>query len=121
MVLLEPKQLGHTPLILSYCADLEKFIGKPAETIRNLMIYIADTSIAFTAIHGKFPVPTDPNFLINSMLNMFDCFVRDWKLEDAKLPRECEEICINAMIFAFVWSVGASLDETTRPKFDVFY
>jgi hypothetical protein len=25
------------------------------------------------------------------------------------------------LIFAFVWSVGASLEETTRPKFDVFY
>ena len=55
------------------------------------------------------------------MLNMFDCFVKDWKMEDAKVPRECEEICMNAMVFSFVWSVGASLDESTRPKFDAFY
>ena len=85
------------------------------------MYYIADASIAFTAIHGKFPVPSDPNSLINSMLNMFDCYVREWKQEDAKVPRECEEICMNAMVFAFLWSIGAALDETTRPKYDVFF
>ena len=79
MVLLEPKQLGHTPLITSYCADLEKCIGKVAENIRGLMYYIADASIEFTNFHGKFPVPSDPNHLVNSMLNMFDCYVKEWK------------------------------------------
>lgn len=121
MVLLEPKQLGHTPLITSYCNDLEKYVGKIADTIRQLMHYIADASIEFTNIHGKFPVPSDPNFLINSMLNMFDCYVKEWKQEDSKIPRECEELCMSAMVFAFLWSVGAALDENTRPKYDVFF
>ena len=52
---------------------------KIAETMKTLMMYIADASIEFTNKFGKFPVPTDPNFLIYSMLNMFDCFVREWK------------------------------------------
>ena len=85
------------------------------------MSYLADVSIAFTNAFGKFPVPTDPNYLINSMLNLFDCFVKEWKQEDAKVPKECEEICMNAIIFSFVWSVGAALDENTRPKFDLFF
>ena len=119
MVLLEPKQLGHTPLIASYCNDLEKYLPKVAEQIKTLMYYIADTAIEFTNLYGKFPVPTDPNYLINSMLNMFDCFVREWKKEDVKIPKEADEICMNAMWFAFIWSIGAALDEHTRPKFDV--
>lgn len=82
------------------------------------MNYIADASIAFTNIYGKFPVPTDPNFLVNSMLNMFDVFVKTWKQEDTKIPKECEEICNNAIVFSFIWSVGAALDENTRPKYD---
>jgi hypothetical protein len=79
MVFLEPSQLGHTPLITSYCNSLEKYIGKIAEIVRNLMHYLADASIAFTLMRGKFPVPTDPNFLVNSMINLFDCFVQEWK------------------------------------------
>ena len=79
MVLLEPKQLGHQPLILSYCNDLEKYFGKTAEVIKSLMLYVADVCIEYTNIHGKFPVPTDPNYLVNSMLNMFDCYIKEWK------------------------------------------
>lgn len=37
MVLLEPQQLGHTPLITSYCNDLEKVLGKTAEVVRSHM------------------------------------------------------------------------------------
>lgn len=84
------------------------------------MHYLADLSIAFTNLKGKFPVPTDPNFLINSMINIFDCYVYDWKQEDAKVPREAEEMCINAVLFSVIWSIGCALDETTRPKYDLF-
>ena len=118
---MEPKQLGYIPLIVSYCADLEKIIGKASEVIKSLMIYMADLCIEFTNYHGKFPVPTDHNFLVSSMLNVFDCSVAEWRLEDAKLPKEHEEMCINAVVFAHIWSVGAALDETTRPKFDKFF
>jgi hypothetical protein len=113
--------LGHTVLITSYCYDLEKYLGKVAENIKSLMNHMADACIAFTSLYGKFPVPTDPNFLVAAMLNVFDCFVRDFKLEDAKLPRELEEMCINAVVFSHIWSVGIGLDEHTRPKFDIFY
>lgn len=121
MVLLEPKQLGYTPLITSYCNDLEKIIGKTSEVIRNLMYYMSDCSIAFAMKYGKFAVPTDANFLISSMLKIFDCYVSDWRLEDAKIPREHEDICINAIVFAHIWSIGAASDEFSRPKIDKFF
>lgn len=36
MVLMEPKQLGHTPLITSYCNNLETLIDKKiVDTIRT--------------------------------------------------------------------------------------
>ena len=120
MVFMEPKQLGHAPLINSYCTSLEKYIGKTAEVVRGLMHYLADASIEFTNFKGKFPVPTDTNFLVNSLINVFDCYVSDWKLEDAKPPKEAEDMCINAVVFATVWSIGVALDETTRPRFDIF-
>ncbi len=29
-------------------------------------------------------------------------------------------MCINAILFSVLWSIGAALDESTRPKFDTF-
>mmetsp|Transcript_3594 Transcript_3594/g.2635 ORF Transcript_3594/g.2635 Transcript_3594/m.2635 type:complete len:122 (+) Transcript_3594:1628-1993(+) len=121
MVFMEPKQLGYTVLITSYCTDLEMLVGKTAEHVKQLMYYLSDLCIAYTNGHGKFLVPTDPNFLIRSMLNMFDCYVNEWRQEDAKLPKEHEDICINAVVFAHLWSIGVALDETSRPNFDKFY
>ena len=85
------------------------------------MNYMSDACIAFTNFNGKFPVPTDPNYLVNSMLNVFDCYVGHLKLEDAKIPKEIEEMCMHAVVFAHIWSIGVALDETTRPKFDLFF
>jgi dynein heavy chain len=123
MVLMEPKQLGHSPLITSYCNDLEKFLGKTAETIRQYMHYLSDVCVEFTNFQGKFPVPTDPNFLVNSMINMFECYVKDWRSDEVavKIPKEAEEMCMHAVIFAHLWSIGVALDESSRPKFDLFF
>ena len=81
-------------MITSYCNDLDKFLGKTAETMRGYMHYLSDLCIAFTNVNGKFPVPTDPNFLINSMINMFECYVKDWRSQEVtvKIPKEAEEM-----------------------------
>jgi dynein heavy chain, axonemal len=87
------------------------------------MHYLSDCCIAFTNMKGKFPVPTDPNFLVNSMLNMFECYIKDWRSDEVavKIPKEAEEMCTHAVIFAHIWSIGVALDEFTRPKFDLFF
>ena len=58
------------------------------------MHYLADVCVEYTNKVGKFPVPTDPNFLIKSMLNMFDCYVKDWRADEVavKIPKEADEI-----------------------------
>ena len=28
---------------------------------------------------------------------------------------------LNAMVFSFIWGIGAQIDETTRPNFDNFF
>ena len=123
MVLMEPRQLGHTPLITSYCNTLDKMLGKTADTVRTYMHYLSDVCIEFTNLQGRFPVPTDPNFLAYSMINMFECYVKDWRSDEVavKIPKEAEEICMHAVIFAHIWSIGVALDEIARPKFDAFF
>jgi dynein heavy chain len=87
------------------------------------MTHLSDICIAYVFKYGKFPVPTDPNFLVHSMCGVFDCFVSDWKQDEiaAKIPKEADEMCYNSVVFAHIWSIGCALDETTRPKFDIFF
>lgn len=54
------------------------------------------------------------------MLNIFDSFINDYRGEDAKLPKEFEEMVPNFMLFALIWSFGGGMDEKARPKFDTF-
>jgi len=123
MVLLEPKQLGYTVLILSYAQDLaQTVLHKHAETVKQWMLWMADACICFSFRFGHFPLPTDPNFLISSMINIFNSYVAEYReLEnEKKLPKEIEEIIIGTILFSTLWSIGAGLDENTRPKFDGF-
>ena len=89
------------------------------------MHYIADVTIAYIYRNCKFPVPTGPNFVVDNMLKVFDTFVRHWKpTEDdevSKIPGNAEDICMNALVFAFIWGIGAQIDEFTRMKFDEFF
>ncbi len=121
MVFLEPKQLGYEVLIYSYCDQQTELLGKIAESLRTWMVYIAEILVQYAFTKGKIPVPSDPNYLIRSMLNLFDCFIAEYRVEDAKVPRELEEICTSAMLYSFVWSIGAVLDEGSRPQFDEIF
>lgn len=125
MVLLEPHELGHNVLITSYITDIISFIDeKLARKLEALFQYIGDLSVEFIYRKCKFPVPTGPNFVIDNMLKMFDTFIRFWKPVDedepCKIPGNAEEVCINALLFAFIWGIGAQIDEDTRAMYDTF-
>jgi len=72
----------------------------------------------------KFPVPTGPNFVVDNMLKMFDTFIRYWKPvdedEQSKIPGNAEEVCMNALLFSFIWGIGAQIHEDTRQMYDTF-
>ena len=123
MVLLEPHELGHNVLITSFVNALGAFIDeKLCAKLMSLIHYLADTTIAFIYKHCNFPVPTGPNFVVNNMLSVFDTFVRGWQSHEAdqphRVPANAEDICLNAVVFSFLWGIGAQIDETTRNKYD---
>ena len=38
----------------------------------------------------------------------------------SKIPANCEDICLNAMVFAFVWGIGGQIHEDSRVNYDLF-
>ena len=112
MVLLEPHELGHNVLITSFINNIARFIDdKLAKKLMDLFHYIADVTCAFIYRRCNFPVPTGPNFVVDNMLKLFDTYVRDWEPreddEGSKVPSNAEDILLNAMVFSFIWGIGA--------------
>lgn len=61
------------------------------------MHWFTGVCIEFTSAKGKMPVPSDPNFIVNAMLNLFECFIKEYRAppgEDpaVKPPKEIDEI-----------------------------
>jgi dynein heavy chain len=121
MVFLEPHQLGHTVLITSYLNKLKtNFPEKLMKKISEEFHFLADFGIMFALKHLKFPQPTNPNYLVDNMIKLFDTFMRDWQEEGATIPNDAEEKMLNSLIFAMLWSIGGQSDEHTRASYDVF-
>ena len=125
MVLLEPHELGHNVLITSFMNDIKSFLDeKLVKKLEDVMQYIADITVEYIYRHCSFPVPTGPNFVVDNMIKVFDTFVRGWKPTEAdepsKIPGNVEDICFNALVFSFIWGIGAQIDEDTRNKYDLF-
>jgi dynein heavy chain len=115
MVFLEPHQLGHTVLIVSYLRKFEPILPeKTLDTLTQTFHYMADLSTEFAIYHLKFPQPAGANNLTHNLIEIFDTFVCDWFAENATVPSDAEEKMMNALIFAAVWAIGGKADEHTR-------
>jgi hypothetical protein len=121
MVLLEPQQLGFTPLIQSYVNYLRAFIDeKVVKKISKVMHYFCNLTMEFVRLKSTFPVPTGSNFLVHNFLNIFDTFVMEYKDEETPVPGNIEEISMNAIVFAAIWGIGGQIDEQTRAGYDEY-
>lgn len=47
-------------------------------------------------------------------------FLSEYDQENAKVPKEFEEMLNNIALFTAIWSIGCSLEETTRKGFSEF-
>lgn len=76
MVLLEPQQLGFTPLIQTYVHTLSTFLDeKVVKKVSRQMNYFCNLTNEFCRLQCNFPVKTGANFWTHNYLNVFDLFV----------------------------------------------
>jgi dynein heavy chain len=127
MVLLESSELGHSVFITSYCASLRLLIrdNKVVDKVEKLFHIIADLSIEFCRINGKFPCAGNAAFLVNHIIRIIECYMDIYKpknsdQEEILIPKEIEDQLNNSLLFSTIWGIGGVLDEHTRSKFDMF-
>lgn len=58
---------------------------------------------------------------VNSYLRILSTYLKVYYEEDAKVPKEIEEILTNLTAFCCIWSLGVAMEETCRKKFSDFY
>jgi dynein heavy chain len=82
--------------------------------------WYSDLLILYVIEHWNYPSPTNSMFLIDSSLKLFDSLIAEYKEEDAKIPKELDELLPSIVMFAFIWGVGGPLHEDERPGFEAF-
>lgn len=80
-------------------------------------------------------MPVTPLELVATVINIFDCFMGEYRdmliVEEVEspekeqvaerainIPKDFDEQLRSFVIFACTWGFGASTDENTRPKFN---
>ena len=58
--------------------------------------------------------------MTKNLLNIFKMQTLDFENENIKLPKEIDEILVNIVLFAAIWSIGVALEEKSRKEFNSF-
>jgi len=89
--------------------------------VKDLLYWLFDPLAEFL-IRAKYMMETSYQHLAKSMLTMFDCLLDEWGEEaPAITPAQSTNWLIGNVLFAVVWTFGATLNEEYRVKFDVFF
>jgi len=124
MVYLEAKALGVEPLLDSWLNSLTSGFNRYKPMMRSAFEGLVPPLIAFVRKHCKETVTTEDHNLVTSFFSVFNAMSERYKRSEGMdaLSEEEEQrvdVLVPAFVlFAIVWSVGASLNGPSREIFD---
>ncbi|VDM15555.1 unnamed protein product [Hydatigera taeniaeformis] len=123
MIYMEPSSLGWRPIMRSWLAKVPPGLKEAQKKIiENMAERFIDAGLAMVRKGaGKELSPTTDINLVRSLTNLIDCQLDDFKEPDVITYNGEDGInCIIECIFLFsyVWSIGATKDDTGRKRFD---
>ena len=126
MVYLEPVHLGWEPIIDTWMLKKEEQYAQDnfpdmnkkylPLLVRNLKKFLHE-SLPFIREECHEVIESVDINLVQSCISLIDCLLHPEKI-DLKKMRNAEHIIMMNFVFAFIWSVGANLDDKTRSKFN---
>lgn len=140
MVYVEPSSIGFWPLITSWEQKLvDNYLGiqEAFPMIKAMLKWLVDPCVDFIRKHCKELIATSPINLVNSFLNMFESQLDEFKAAPVKARRpsliDAEQdliivptgddldVWIQCLFcMSLVWSVGATVDQDGRVRFNEF-
>ena len=119
MIYLNVEDLGWWPYVTSWLA--KKSDATLVENLRRLMDKYVEAALEFRRKETRELVPTDRLSCVRSLCTLFDCF---GTADNAVSPNDGPEQYVLMIemwfLFAIIWSIGATVDEDGRKKFDGF-
>jgi len=130
MIYMEPESLGLLVFYDSWLEVLpESFTYKPVmkEQLHKWLHDVIAPTVIFVRKQCKEVVQTQDNNLVQSLFRLLDCYLVEYRPTEVKpLPAFREPIVELApglsslFFFCLIWSLGASCDGDSRPKFSEY-
>lgn len=126
MIYMEPSSLGWEPLVTSWKNSLPpSFHVVSKQLITSLIARFCPLLLHIVRKGGLYEIaPTSDTNLIVSMMNIFECFIDDFK--DGKYVTNLSDLDFRAQIegvfvFSCIWALGGALDSRSREKFNIVF
>ncbi|CAB3982986.1 dynein heavy chain 12, axonemal-like, partial [Paramuricea clavata] len=120
MIYLEPAALGWDPILKSWLNTLPESYGKDfSKLVDALFQWIVPPCLTFVRKQCKEYLPTSDSNLTHSLMNLVEIMMK-LATEKEIDSKHLKLWLVNSFLFSLVWSIGASVDTDSRPKFDSF-
>jgi hypothetical protein len=83
-------------------------------------MHIIDNCLCWAFRHGKFYVHKSEMNMVGTCLKYLNVYFKEYYEENAKVPKDIDDVLANTVLFCCIWSIGAALEETSRKKFHDF-
>jgi dynein heavy chain len=128
MIYMEPTSLGYDVLLQSWLTKLPPILGSKA---KSKFTYLFDKYLPSILPHVKRnlvePLPTMTNGLVESLLNLLDTYINDYRDKDdgtdKKTPEQAKQfvdMIESIFIFCMIWSCCCTVNSASRKLMDVF-
>ena len=127
MVYMEPHSLGWEPVMESWLAQLPPNVDKAQrDSLQTLFLWFLDPCLWYLRRELKSPVPTMDIMLARAVMRLIESHLDIWidipeQPSKAPDPKKGVEILQGLFLFSLIWGVGATVDDASRTKFDVFF
>ncbi|XP_031352178.1 dynein heavy chain 7, axonemal-like isoform X1 [Photinus pyralis] len=126
MIYLEPSTLGWEPLLTSWINTLPPLLSEHhTAMVNNMFLRFGRALLWFVRKGGvkELATTSDSNLMVSAM-NLFDCFMDDF-LDEAFMGQtsdlDVRAQLEGAVFFSCIWSLGATLDSSSKPKFNILF
>ena len=126
MVLVEQDTIDYEDLILSYSINLpSNFDNKMKNNFKNISLWLIKPLLYFLFKNCTFGLPTDKFHLTKSYLDVFECFLKDYRMNDMQKDENTKNDVIqlekieNFIIFSAL--IGFYGTFKKNPKFQDFF
>ncbi|XP_055917464.1 dynein axonemal heavy chain 7 [Eupeodes corollae] len=126
MIYMEPNSLGWEPLVTSWKNTLPAAFHAVSKQLISMLFSRFCPILLWLVRKGglrEISATSDAN-LINSLMNIFDCYMDDFS--DEQYVQSLSDLDVRAQIegvffFSCIWSIGGALDSASRDKFSIVF